>query len=208
MAIMSGLALVSGLFLEYFLFTRDWWHPLTITGTRVGIEDALYAIANGGLLAILAEVAFRRCLVPNAPHFSPALVTTPVACMVAIPPILVFAAGLHSFQATTLGVLTGLAFMVSLRRDLIVWSIVSAAGGVLLALPLFWIVESLFPGVVAAIWDLRELSGVIIGHAPLEDVVWYAYTGAFFGTYYKFATGKTVAPIDRALRSLRVEPER
>src|SRR5262249_35623060 len=120
----------------------------------------------------------------------------------------VFAGGLHSFQATTLGVLAGLAVMVILRRDLIVWSIVGAVGGALLAVPLFWIVDVLFPGVVAAIWDLKQLSGVIIGHAPLEHVVSYAYTGAFFGTYYKFATGKTLAPLGRALSSLRVAAER
>ena len=35
-----SIAIVSFL-TSLFLFTVDWWHPETITGTRVGIEDLL-----------------------------------------------------------------------------------------------------------------------------------------------------------------------
>ena len=32
---------------------------------------------------------------------------------------------------------------------------------------------------------------------PAEDLVWYVYTAALWGTYYKFATGMRVLSHDR-----------
>jgi hypothetical protein len=52
--------------------------------------------------------------------------------------------------------------------------------------------EAVFPGSTAATWDLPHLSGIYLLGIPVEDLVWYVYTSALWGTYYKFATGVQV----------------
>ena len=49
--------------------------------------------------------------------------------------------------------------------------------------------EAVFPGWIAATWDLRRLSGIVVVGIPVEDLIWYLYTSALWSTYYKFATG-------------------
>src|SRR5262245_25242560 len=60
----SALSVSSALPFEYFFWTRDWWHPLTLTGTPIGIEDVVYAVGQGGLFATLFCVLFRQRSVP------------------------------------------------------------------------------------------------------------------------------------------------
>src|SRR5688572_32751862 len=62
MRFMSLFVAVSGLIAEGLWWTVDWWHPPTITGTRVGIEDFLLGFTNGGVAAVLYETIFRKRL--------------------------------------------------------------------------------------------------------------------------------------------------
>jgi len=43
MLVMSVLFVCIGVPSEALLYTRDWWHPETITGTLIGIEDVIAA---------------------------------------------------------------------------------------------------------------------------------------------------------------------
>lgn len=192
MAVMSGLAVLSGLPLEYFLWTRDWWHPPTIMGTRIGIEDLLFAIANGGLLAVLATVIWHRTFIPGGRSLPLAVRVLPFACYVLVAPILVLT-GLHSFVATSISTLLGLAVVLNLRHDLAKQAVSSALIGLAIAMPVYWIMEVLFPGIIAAVWDVKHLSGYLITGVPVEDIAWYLYTAAFFGTYYKYVAGQRLA---------------
>jgi hypothetical protein len=60
------------------------------------------------------------------------------------------------------------------------------------AIPVYLAIEAVFPGSIAATWDLPHLSGIAPFGIPIEDLVWYLYTAALWGTYYKFATGQRV----------------
>ena len=53
------------------------------------------------------------------------------------------------------------------------------------------------PGSIAATWDLPHLSGLLPLGIPIEDLLWYVYTSAVWGTYYKFATGRRVLAAER-----------
>src|SRR5919198_189824 len=60
MLVMSALFTATiGVPLEYLLYSRDWWHPHTVTGTAIGIEDVIYSIGNGGYMAALYAALFR-----------------------------------------------------------------------------------------------------------------------------------------------------
>jgi len=53
--------------------------------------------------------------------------------------------------------------------------------------------DAVFPGSIAATWDLPHLSGLLPLGIPIEDLAWYLYTAALWGSYYKFATGQRIA---------------
>jgi hypothetical protein len=191
MIAMSLWAAAVGLPHEYLLWTRDWWRPPTITGTKIGLEDLIYALATGGVLATIYAVTFRRrSVAAESQPLSPFLRILPMILDFVTPLVLVPVFHLHSFVACGIGVLLALVVIFAFRPDLIVVALVSAALGVLISLPCYWLIESLLPGFIRAVWDLPRLSGILLTGIPIEDLAWYAYSAALFGTYFKFATGQ------------------
>ena len=188
MVVMGLLGVLYAVPHEYLIWTRDWWHPPTVTGTRIGIEDVIYAFGNSGMLAVVAALVLRQRAdrVERVP--SPAVRVFPYAINALVPPLLVLA-GLHSFLASAAGAAIAVGLMVRLRPDLAGVAAASAGIGALVVMPVYWTLVALFPGLVGAIWDLRHLSGIIVLGIPIEDLIWYAYTAAFCGTYFKFAAG-------------------
>ena len=192
MWLMSSAAVVMGMPQEYWLWTRDWWHPPTLMHTRIGFEDVMYAIGTGGTLAVNYAVLTRRRLVQGtAPGRIAAAM--PLAINFIVPFLLVYLAGLHSFVACALGTFAALLWILPLRPDLIGPTVVNVGLGLVMSFSCFWFIELLAPGFVAAIWDLPKLSGVLFAGIPIEDLGWYAYTAALFGIYYKYATGMRFA---------------
>jgi hypothetical protein len=198
MLVMSGVFTITvGVPLEFWLYSRDWWHPLTITRTAIGIEDVIYSIGNGGYLAAVYAFTFRGYLDrrQHAPGWQLRLL--PLVVAIALPLILAYALGWQAFPAATVGSLIALAIVLAARRDLIAVAVGSAIVGTALAIPVYVALELLFPGLVAATWDLPHLSGLLPLGIPIEDLAWYAYTAALWSTYYKFAAGLRVVSARR-----------
>src|SRR3989338_3480777 len=57
MIILSFLFGIAGVFSE-LIYVIDWWRPLTITGTLVGIEDFFIGAFIGGIGAVLYEEVY------------------------------------------------------------------------------------------------------------------------------------------------------
>jgi hypothetical protein len=192
MLVMSALFVCIGVPSEALLYTRDWWHPETVSGTWIGIEDVIYSIGNGGYKAALYVALVRGAMVQDraAPAWS--LRLAPVAAIALVPGLLVFGLGWHSFVATSVGSLIALAIVLSARPDLRWVATVTGLVGTGVAIPVYLAIEAVFPGSIAATWDLAHLSGIAPFGIPIEDLVWYLYTPALWGTYYKFATGQRV----------------
>jgi hypothetical protein len=189
MLIMGGIFVCIGVPSEALLYTRDWWHPATLTGTRIGIEDVLYSLGNGGYMAALYAAITRSQFAHGQRSPAWPLRLAPIACIAVLPFVLCLGVGLHSFVATSIGSLVALAIVLAARPDLARVAVVSGVVGTGLAIPVYLIMEAVFPGSTAATWDLPHLSGVTPLGIPAEDLVWYVYTAALWGTYYKFATG-------------------
>src|SRR3989344_9364457 len=60
MLVMSTMIGLMSAATSYYWWTVDWWQPLTITGTRVGIEDFILGFASGGIMVTIYETVFRR----------------------------------------------------------------------------------------------------------------------------------------------------
>jgi ACR3 family arsenite efflux pump ArsB len=89
-----------------------------------------------------------------------------------------------------IGVALALVVIFAVRQDLIVVALASAAMGMVVSLPCYWLIEWLLPGFIRAVWDLPRLSGILLAGIPIEDLAWYAYSAALFGTYDKYAAGQ------------------
>jgi hypothetical protein len=185
----SAMSISGALPFEYFFWSRDWWHPATVTGTPVGIEDVLYAIGQGGLFAVAFSVVSRRrfasagqCL-PWVARLAPFLLTS------ALPVGLILGAHMHSAPATIVGEAAGLVVLLGLRPDLRLLAVFSGALGLLGSLGFDVLLELLQPGFIASSWDFDQLSGVRLLFMPAEDVTWKLLAGALLGVAYKFWAG-------------------
>jgi len=107
---------------QYIWWTIDWWHPETITGTRVGIEDFLLGFSNGGVVAVIYEFLTRKHLytVKKYTHrhhwlHSIALIALGGGAI----GIAFWIFHIHSYTASLFGMFLFAAAMISFRRDLL-----------------------------------------------------------------------------------------
>ena len=59
MLIISIIFGIMGLLVES-VYIYDWWQPLTITGTAIGLEDFLFGFLFGGVAAVFYEHLFNK----------------------------------------------------------------------------------------------------------------------------------------------------
>ena len=190
MLYMSICVAIVGLFAEFFLWTVDWWHPYTITGTRIGIEDLILGFTNGGVAAVLYEEIFKKRLYrrkiyqPSHGIWIFALVSLIVTYS------FFYFFQLTSFYATTIGFAIGGVIILWFRKDLVIDAILSGFLVSLVSLPFYWILFYLSPGIVGAIWYTNRLSGVYFAGIPVEDLVFYFFVGFTVGPLYEFWRGE------------------
>jgi hypothetical protein len=193
-SIFGSLGLIAGYF-----YTVDWWHPLTITGTRVGVEDMIFAFGVAGIAAVIYEEVFKKKVKPRKVGGKKKLARLANLFIVGLFLVGLFLGGmfilvLHSFWASIIS-FTSVVFIIwARRRDLILDSLASGLLLVVVCFPAFWIPEWIPPGVIRAFWDFKNLSGILILKVPLEDVVWFFLIGSFIGPLWEYwQEGKLVS---------------
>jgi len=187
LSVLFGFA---GIFSEY-IYTIDWWRPLTITGTRVGLEDFLFGFWAGGVSGIIYEEVFKRRLYLREKRKSSFLLH--FLCSMFSVGILFFGSfyilQLSSFYSSILAMGLTTLFIWILRKDLILDSLLTGIIVPLVGLLWFWIPEYFTPGWVENHWLFENLSGIVILKAPLEDLIWGFFAGTFIGPLYEFWQG-------------------
>ncbi len=187
---MSIFIAASGLVAEYLFWTVDWWRPLTVTGTRVGVEDLLLGFTNGGIAAVLYEEVFKQKLSERK------TVTPGFGIFFLIPLTFMILAGgvwwlhLTSFWATTVALLIIGIVVIIVRRDLWQDALTSGFLVAFLVLPFFWVFMFLSPGIIEKTWLFDHLSGIRVIGVPLEDIIFYFLVGFVVGPFYEYWQGK------------------
>lgn len=201
MLVISILFGFAGVLVQY-AYTTDWWRPLTITGTRIGIEDFMFGFWVGGVSAVIYEEVFKKKIYKRKPRKESVF-------MLAVPMTLIltllffgsfFVLGLNSFYSSIIAGVPGILFIWVKRKDLIFDSLMSGVLLCLVGLPWFWIPQLVTPGWVQHHWFLENLSGILILGAPLEDAIWRFLVGAYIGPLYEFWQGGRLQNIDGKLR--------
>lgn len=190
MLFVSILVAIAGLFAELLIWTNDWWHPQTITNTIIGIEDFMYGFGTGGIAAIIYEEVFRRRHYKDVRlNIKPFIVVFPSVLFIILFFTLFFIFKLHSFYSNIFAYIVAIAIIYTLRKDLIIYSLLSGSLLTLVSMPFYWIAILLDPNIISNTWFLHELSGKLILGIPIEDLVWLYFTGLLIGPLYEFVFG-------------------
>jgi hypothetical protein len=197
MLIMSGIFGLAALIVEP-VYLIDWWRPLTIFGTSVGLEDFFFGAAMGGVASSGFEILFKQRL--RAPVRSQKHLRNDYILYASLGTCgaLFFSAvtfGMSSFFASIISLGVPTLYIWYLRRDLIINSFVSGVFMGMCMAASFVVVEFVTPGWVDTHWLHSNLSGIILVSAPFEDLVWAFFVGTFVGPLYEFWREQPTVPL-------------
>lgn len=175
---------------SYYWWTIDWWRPLTITGTRVGVEDFLMGFGMGGVISIIYEVVSQRKYSKrHAKTFGYRDFFLILFLLAQTTSWLFYGVGLSSFLSSTIAMMAVAVVMLSIRKDLMVNAFMSGlltmiVSGVFYATAIF-----LSPEWVADTYVFSSLSKVLILNVPIEEFIFWFLAGMVFGPFYEFWKG-------------------
>ncbi len=171
----------------YFWWTVDWWHPATITHTRVGIEDLLLGFFVGGIMAGLFHVVFKKHLTKIRHRHAVAALVLIFAFLAGMS--LLVHSGLSSFWASTDVMMVWVLLMLVDRPDLVRSSLLSGILAVLASLPAYLIAISFGHSMIRQVYDFAHLSGYAVIGIPIEEFVFWFLAGCVWGSFYEWCRG-------------------
>jgi hypothetical protein len=192
----------AGVVLGSLFFTKDWWHPETVTGTAVGIEDALHGFGIGGIAVALYRVVFRKRSVMRYPPKRTEFWFL-LGLSVLIGCFLFFGFGVRSYYASFASMLIPTLLIYRWRSDLIAASLFT---GVFLALcmtPGYLLVDLIDPGYIRRWWLFDTLTRVTVIGVPIEDILFYFFAGLSLAPICDFWRGSALEDILPRSRSTR-----
>ncbi len=187
MLIMGALGLIIGPIINSPLFLKDWWNPPYITGTKGGIEDFILGFTNISLASVIYKVASNRYFsFKNPISIKSALFRSFMfSCITLLPSFISFyILHLHSFWSICIGLLIGGLYILYKRLDLLKTLLGTALLLPLISFPAFLIAEYFSPGWIEKYWYTHNLSNITLGAVPIEDLIWYMFSGFCFGGIY------------------------
>ncbi len=191
---MSVIVGVLSLMTTYYWWTIDWWMPLNITSTRIGIEDFIMGFTSGGIMATIYEVVFKRGLYKRKLHHHAGGAFTVLLFLSQTTMWLFWGVGLTSFWASSFAMLLTALVVITIRRDLIVTSLLS---GILMALISFsfYLVILLISKEWIDYTYLDGVSGIRFIGVPIEEFVFWFLSGLVFGPFYEYWQGERLKAI-------------
>lgn len=178
------------------IFIKDWWHPHTITGTPIGVEDFVIGFSIAGIAAVIYEILFRRRLSArkktDAARHGRIFLSAFALLFLAFFYIL----KLSSFYAAILAYMCGIAYLAANRKDLIFDSVISGLLLMAIGSAVYYLLEILYPGFIQSFWYLKDTwySTLIFG-IPTAEYIWFFFTGAFIGPLYEFLNGSRLSSL-------------
>lgn len=175
-------------------WTIDWWHPKTLTATRIGIEDFFTGFGSGGVMMVIYQIFFKKKIIFDR------LKTLPIAqilfSVIVLASIHVFIYYFSFTSFTSFTLVTSLATVLIwiIRRDLIVPSLWSGVLTTIAICPLYWTTILTVPGWVSDTYDFGHLSGILVTGIPIEELIFWVIAGSFISILSAFTwSGKFVA---------------
>ncbi|MFH0876527.1 MAG: lycopene cyclase domain-containing protein [archaeon] len=184
MLLISFLCAIAG-FLSAFFYNSDWWRPLTITHTYIGIEDFMFGFFLSGIAAASAHIFAK--VEANKKYFSYNRFFI-IVVYAYLSTWLLMSAGLHSFFAAGITASVLLAIMIFSNSKLTKPAIYSGIFTMIFLIPAYVIPSLLNPGWFSKDWLINNLIGITVFGLPIEDIIWVIIGGANLGIIYDFCS--------------------
>lgn len=185
MFIISLLLGIGGIISE-FTHVKDWWQPLTITNTPLGIEDFLIGFFIGGILSVAYEFIFNKKIKQKKLKLN--LKTNYL--MIYFPLVFLFSfyiLNLHSFYACIIAFSTSIFFIYYKRKDLIKDSMFSGLISLAIGITSYFIITLIYPEFISKFWYLPNYwFSYTLLKIPLAEYIWFFLAGAFIGPLYEY----------------------
>ncbi len=152
---------------SYFWWTKDWWRPLTVTGTIVGFEDFIMGFTSGGIMSVIYDYIFRKKYQKVNLKNNIVGAFFVLLFMAIVTGWLFISIGLTSFLASTISMLLVVIFIVLVRRDLFFDSLISGLVMMLVS-TLFYFLIILISNTWVSKTYLDGLSGLRFFTIPVE----------------------------------------
>lgn len=182
------------------LFVPEYWNPPSLFGlaqrTGFDLESLIFCFGIGGVGVVLVNILTSR-VVERLPSHTRAesrhrlhgwIVPSPFLVFVALLPL-----GLNPIYPGIVAMLVGAGLTIWCRPDLLRAVVLGAV--VFTAYYAVFLIglEVTAPGYVDRVWTLDALSGIRIGFAPLEELLFAFGFGAYWaGAYEHLTWGRSV----------------
>ena len=194
MLLMSILIGILSLITSYFWWTVDWWKPLTLTGTKIGVEDFVMGFSSGGIMATIYEVIFKRGLYKRKLYHHAEAALTILLLLSQTTMWLFFYVGLTSFWASTFAMLLVAFVIFFIRKDLIITSLLSGILMAIMSLVFYFVIIFISPTWISHTY-LGGISGIRIVGIPIEEFIFWFLAGLVFGPFYEYWQGEKLKAI-------------
>jgi len=193
-SIMLKVSVLTMLFgLSEPLFVPEYWSPPTLFNlaqrTGFDIESLIFCFGIGGVGAVLYNVITKKTLseVSLQQHHSSAhrYHLLALASPLIIFPILVIFTDWNNIYPSIIAMFIGGVANSWCRHDLALKSLIGAGLFLLYYMVFFLLLEWSAPGYVERVWNLPELSGILILGIPLEELLFASSFGFYWTGLYE-----------------------
>ena len=185
---MSVLFSAAGLVADYF-YLKDWWQPITLSGSFISFEGFLTGLSIGGFTSIAYYLFTKKKESSKKIHLIKDLNKKSFLLFIGGLFILVllvfFISNKNSFLTTTIPLLILLTTMFIKRPDLIKNSLISGLSMLIIGTLVYYFVDSMTPGWIEEFWVSSDLLKTKILSLPLNDVFWYFLVGMYIGPLFE-----------------------
>jgi hypothetical protein len=190
MLIISLIFSLTGPFVEA-VHILDWWKPLTITNTSIGIEDFLFGFGIGGVASVIYAYLFnKRVKIKKVKKIKEQKRNINFLILLALLFILFFGGffilNLNSFESMLVSFIIAIIVIYTKRSDLIKDSLVSGVLVLIISILGYHILNFITPGFFDAFWLFQNIGRIIVLGIPLEEHIFYFLAGALLGPLYEY----------------------
>ena len=186
------LSLIFGFmgFIFESIHVLDWWRPLTITNTTLGIEDFLFGFGIGGIAAVIYEHFFnKKVKIKKVKKLKEQKRNLNLIIVITTYPLLflgIFFIGFNSFIAGIAPLILLTSIIYIKRPDLIKNSLLSGLLVLIASTLGYFILNYITPGFFDEFWLFENIGKNVFLGIPLEEYIWYFLFGAFVGPLYEY----------------------
>lgn len=190
MLIISLFFGIAGSLVE-IIHVLDWWRPLTITNTTVGIEDFLFGFGIGGIASVIYEHLFnKRVKIKKVKEIKEQKRNINFLFLLTLLFILFFGGffifNLNSFEAMLVSFIIPILIIYIKRKDLIKDSLVSGMLVLIASIIGYHILNLITPGFFDEFWLFQNIGRIMVLGIPLEEHIFYFLAGALLGPLYEY----------------------